>query len=387
MDLLLQWKLLKMKILFNRICNKISGAEIYNIYLLAGLKTYRDLHITFSSDNETLLEHVKKMGNQVEIIKPGINEIGTKKQFLLAIPQLPLFYLRYLNFFRKIGKQDLYVFESMNEKLFLTTPLVILKRKVIWIEHGPLFQTQRALIVKWLYRMNSRFVNKIICVSESTRKDLHVDNKKLATVYVGIDTTTFAPLEEKVLYRYKSRLHLQNSSIIGYLGTVSKEKGIQDFLDVATLITKEKNNIRFIVIGGGPLLEWAKEEIERKSLSSKFLFTGFIQDVREYLGILDILLFPSHHNEGLSISLLEAHAMGIPCVASNMGGNSEIILQGQSGYIYKNSSSNKIKELLIDVLKLKKKFKANARKVILDSFSLKENAEKFYLLFNEIYEY
>lgn len=378
-----------MKILFNRICNKISGAEIYNLYLLKGLRVYKDLEITFTSDNEALIKRVKKMDIRSKGIIPGVNEIGTKKQFLLALFRLPVFYMRYSALFNQVGKQDLYVFESMTEKIFLTPVIKMSGKKVLWIEHGPLFETQRAEVIKFFYKLNSQLVDKIICVSKSTQNDLingGMEKNKTIVMYLGIDTKEFIPLNINTIYRIKTKLHLENKSVIGFLGTVSKEKGIADFLDVATLLNKENNNRKFMVIGGGPLLEWAKHEVAKRNLFHNFNFTGFITDVKEPLSILDVLLFPSHHREGLSIALLEAHAMGIPCVASDIGGNSEIIIHGKSGFLYKNSSVNKVKELIVEVLKNKKTFKHNARKVALNSFSMKENSENFYQLFKLLYE-
>ncbi len=378
-----------MRILINRICNKLSGAEIYNLYLLKGLKKYSDLDIIFSSDNNELNKRIRQIGFPTILVQPGVDEIGTKKHFLKTLLVLPIYLSRFQKVFSKVWKVDLIVFQSMTEKIFLTPFLKLLKQKVVWIEHGPLFATQRASIIKWLYVLVARFVDKIICVSHSTRTDLIANNirgTKAITMYVGIDTNEFMPLDSSTIFRLKSKINWQNKSIVGFLGTVSKEKGIEDFVEVATLIAKEKKDIRFLVIGDGSSLEWAKHEVESRNLSLYFHFTGFVADVREYLGILDVLLFPSYHKEGLSISLLEANAMGIPCVASNIGGNKEIIFPNKNGLIYTNSSPSKIKDLVLSVLQDRKKYTTHARKVVLDLFSLEENSQKFYQLFTSINE-
>lgn len=376
-----------MKILINRISPRISGAEVYNIYLLKALKKYKDLEIIFSSDNKELNRRIENMGVMVRSINPGINEIGTKKQFLFALFMFPLYLQRYLKFFKELGKIDLIILESMTEKIFLTPILKLMENKVIWIEHGPLFQTQRAAIIKTIYKWNTHFVNKIICVSKSTQDDLlsnGIQPIKTLVVYIGVDTKLVSPLDQKEAHRIKSDLRLIGKDIISFLGTVNKEKGIEDFLEVATLLSKEKRDINFLVIGEGELLEWVKSEILKRDISSRFHFTGFINDVRKYLGITDLLLFPSSHAEGLSIALLEANAMGVPSIATNIGGNKEIIINRKNGLLYKNSSVNKIKDLVLEILRDKKEYKINARRVALDTFSLEQNAENFYQLFNSI---
>lgn len=377
-----------MRVLLNRISNRISGAEIYNIALLKSLKRYKDLDIIFSSDNSELNNRVKSLGFRIRPIYPQVNEIGTKKQFLYACITLPLYVQRYFDYFRKVEKIDIVIFESMTEKIFLTLPLRLFGKKVIWIEHGPLFNTRRALIIKWLYKIESTYVNKIICVSQSTREDLvsnGISNQKSVVVYIGIDENEFAPFDTKQIFKLRSNLGLNKTDIIGFLGTVTREKGIVDFLEAATLMIKERKNIHFLVIGDGNMLVWAKSEVARRNISNKFHFTGFVKNVKDYLGMVDVLLFPSHHQEGLSIALLEASSLGIPIVATDIGGNNEIVVNNFNGKLFKNSSFNNVKSILLEVLYQKKSFKINARKVILEKFSMEENGRKFIQLFKEVY--
>ncbi|HXS15305.1 MAG TPA: glycosyltransferase, partial [Candidatus Saccharimonadales bacterium] len=284
-----------MKIIINRITRRISGAELYNVYLLGALKKYKDLEILFSSDNDTLSEKVRKMGYTISPIKPPLYEVGTKKQLLFAILLLPQYALVYWKYFRKNGNFDLIIFESMNEKIFLTFLLKLWNKKIIWIEHGPLFATRRAALIKLLYKLNSNFVDKIICVSKSTQVDLltaGLNSGKTIVQYIGVDTQKYDIFSPQKSFRMRSKLGLLKKEIIGFLGTVNEEKGIRKFLEVATIISKVKSNAFFVIIGEGNLLEWAKSEAQKRSLSNKFYFTGFIDEIADYLGIFNILLFP-----------------------------------------------------------------------------------------------
>lgn len=376
------------KILINRISDKISGAEVYNLYLLKSLIKFKELEVIFSSNNDELNKKINELGYLVIPICPPIPEIGTKRQLLASFVKLPKYLYVYVKFFYKIHDIDIFIFESMTEKIFLTIILKVLKKKIVWIEHGPLFATKRASIVKTLYKVNSNFVSRIICVSESTQNDLvsaGLSRHKSIVQYIGIDTNEFEPLSTQNSYRIKSQFGLLKNRIIGFLGTVNREKGIKSFLEVANTLSKVKNDAYFIVIGGGDLLNWAKKEVQRKGISHKFYFTGYITNVKEYLGIFDILLFPSSHQEGLSISLIEAAAMGIPCIASDVGGNKEVVFNKKNGLLYSNSSPVKILRLIEEIFTNLKEYKKYARKVALDKFSLEKSGDDFYQLFNFIY--
>lgn len=375
-----------MKILFNRISNRISGAEMYNVYLLDALKKYTDLDITFSSDNEVLNRRIKSVGIKTKLIQPGINEIGTKKQFLHACILSPIFFLRYLNLLTSLEKFDCIVFESMTEKLFLTLVLCIFRYKVLWIEHGSLYATQRASIIKWLYKFNSLFVEKIICVSKSTASDLTTNGinlHKTVVVYIGIDTEKFAPANQKVVLQMKNKLGIKATNVIGLLGTVTREKGIIDFLDTVGIVSQDKRDIEFLVIGEGNMLEWAKNKVKKENLKNVH-FTGFVEDVKEYLSVVDVMVFPTHHQEGVSIALLEAGSMGIPVVARDIGGNNEIIRNGWNGYLFDNSSPVVLQKLIYKALAHKENLKEHAEKIVTEKFSEKVCAMNFYKLFQTI---
>lgn len=369
-----------------RMTNRISGAEVYNLNLLQGFNAYTDVNISFLTNSKYFAERIKEKNGKAFFLESDLEEIGTKRNFLKALIYSPIFISSFISTIRKIEKGEkfnLICLQSMTEKIFITPFLKLLNYKIIWIEHGPLFKTQRAKVIKVLYNLISNFTDKIIAVSKDTEKDLingNVSSKKIETFYIGIDTKYFAPLSKTVTENEKKKLNIPlKNFVVGFLGTINKEKGINEFIDVAEDILKINNSLTFLIIGDGPLLKEIKE-----NKNKNFIFTGFQKDVRKYIGMLDILFFPTKHNEGISLSLLETMSMGKVIIARDIGGNSEIINKG-SGYFYNDNRKDEIASMITNLNK--EKFKSigkNAREKIVQDFNIKNNNKYFYDLFLSI---
>jgi len=118
---------------------------------------------------------------------------------------------------------------------------------------------------------------------------------------------------------------------------LSKEKGIDVLLRAWALVMKEEKTLKLIIVGDGPLESELRGLCESLGLAGSVEFMGLTYNVEKYLEMADLFVLPSR-TEGLSNALLEAMAHGIPCVATKVGGNDELlegedreILQG--GYV------------------------------------------------------
>jgi len=384
-----------------RMTDRVSGAEIYNLNLLQGFAGYPDVDISFLTNSKYFLDRIREKKGKAFFLKSDLEEIGTKKNFLKALINSPIFISSFISNIRKVEKGEkfnLICLQSMTEKIFITPFLKLLNYKIIWIEHGPLFRTKRAAIIKILYKLISNFANKIIAVSKDTEKDLvngRVNKNKIKTLYIGVDIKYFAPLTAKEIEDEKKKLKIPlKNFVIGFLGTVNKEKGIEEFFSVASAISSllsggrmdswdgGMKGVNFLIIGDGPLLKKIKEENKNKN----FIFTGFEKDVKKYIGILDILFFPTKHNEGISLSLLETMSMRKVVVARDIGGNNEIINEN-TGHLYndykKDGLVNAIKNLQNNKEKLKNIGK-KARDEIIKNFDINKNVKNFYGLFKNL---
>ena len=108
---------------------------------------------------------------------------------------------------------------------------------------------------------------------------------------------------------------------------LSKEKGIDILLRAWAQVVRQEKDIKLIVVGDGPLAETLKKLCYFLGLTESVEFTGMIENVTKYLRNADLFVLPSR-TEGLSNSLLEAMSYGIPCIATEVGGNSELLESG-----------------------------------------------------------
>lgn len=345
-----------MKILFIRSTYKFSGAERHNAELLWELKKYLDVTLL------TNLGELRREGINVRIENWLPEEVGTKKQLLKILFYAPIFIPRYLPLVKNV---DVICLQSRTEMIFLTPILRFLKKKVVWIQHGPFFVSKTAGIVKSFYGWASRLTDGIIAVSKDTKRDLvkgGVFEKKITVICSGVDTKQFVP---RVSHR---------TFTVGFLGSVTKEKGIEDF------ITATKN-FHALVIGDGPDLKRMKRQ------SRNCTFTGFVEDVQSQLQKIDVLLLPTRHHEGISMAILEAQAIGIPVLTTDIGGNREIITHGYNGFLYKPGDTE---SMAFDIRMLAKNRKnlfemgRHARKIVLERFNMAKQGKLFADYFRSI---
>ncbi len=188
----------------------------------------------------------------------------------------------------------------------------------------------------WLDRITARFINCIITNAFTTKHILSVrekiDNKKIYVVYNGVDTNVFNPGVKSSLIRGKWGLGPKDF-IVGSLLRLHREKGVHYIPEIVAKVRSKIPEIKFLVVGDGPLKGKLKEEIKNLSLAENLILTGCtVPDniLPAILSLVDLFFLPSKE-ESLSQAILEAMAMGKPIVAANVGGVSEAVLDGITG--------------------------------------------------------
>ncbi len=140
--------------------------------------------------------------------------------------------------------------------------------------------------------------------------------------------------------------------LVGYIGRLSVEKGVMNFVLSIPKILKEMPDEKFLIGGDGPLREKIERYIIENSLSSRVILTGWISHDRlpEYLNQLKLIIIPSY-TEGLPNIMLEAMACGTPVLASKVGAIPDIIIDGKTGFLMENNSPICITRNVVRALK------------------------------------
>lgn len=376
-----------MKILFIRNADRFSGSEKYDINLFSGLIKCPSLNIHFLTNLKSFARRASRLGVTTKVISWGSEGIGTKKQLLLALIKLPINLLQYITLIHKLEKNvrfDLICLQSMTEKIFLTPILKMLGYKILWTEQGPIYATQMSRVITSSYKLASFFVDKILAVSQDTKRDLirgGVTARKITALYIGIDTNKFKPLSKIKISTLRKTFHIRpDAFILGFLGTVTDEKGIEDFVLVSNILFKQDKNFHFVIIGDGPFLQWVKKSVKKLKMTQNYTCSGFIEDVTKYLGIIDILFLPTRHYEGLPLAILEAQSMGKVVITSSMGGNPEIINNGVNGFLYTRLNKTAIVKRVGNLYLHRSKMvelNRQARRNIMDRFNNESQKKKF----------
>ena len=219
-----------------------------------------------------------------------------------------------------------------------------------------------------------RFFDRIIAVSEELKLSMlkfKIPAKRITVILNGINLKEFQG-DQKDITSLRKKIGIKvGEKIIGNVGRLSVEKGHKLFLTTAELIKKEYPAIQFVIVGNGPLEGELKILVDKLGLKENVFFTGFCQDVQQIYSIMDIYLSTSVV-EGTPMAMMEAMAMGVPVVATKVGGVSGLLQQNQGGILLDNNEPEKIADSVIDLLKNPDKLArlaANAQKNIEENHS------------------
>lgn len=377
-----------MRILFIRSSIGFGGAEVYNLNLFKGVqKLGLDWQIGFITNNEFLAEKLKKLGVKTKFVLVRGEELGTKKSFLRFLFSSPSFLFKYLKAFRSLlGDFEVVCLQSGTEKIVLTPFLRLGGKKVVWLEHGPVFAFKKFWLVNFLYLQVSCLANLILTVSDQAGADLvnrGMKKEKVVSVQTGIDVNFFSPLSHKENFVTRKRLGFEESDfVVGFVGAVCYEKGIRKFLEVASALVKKDSSFKFLIVGEGPELSWAKNQMDKDF----FVFTGFKENIKPFLGAVNLFFFPTNHLEGLSLTLMEAMALGKIVLAKDIGGNGELVTNRKTGYLYDNRSVSFLVDLIIRIKKektLSREMGKSAREKMVKNFNLDNWVKKLDYFFRD----
>jgi glycosyltransferase involved in cell wall biosynthesis len=213
--------------------------------------------------------------------------------------------------------------------------------KVVTTVHG--LNRTRTLGRKLLNRAIFGRISRIIAVSESVRHDILKTNRipspdKVVTVYNGIDTKRFSA-SGLTQQEARSRLDLadKDAFVFGTVGRLTKVKGQAVLLRAFARVCQKHPNSWLVLVGKGPLEKELRDIVAELNIDKRVLFLGYRKDIPEVLRAYDVFVLPSLA-EGLCLALVEAMAVGVPVIASRVGGVPEVLNSPDLGVMVSPSS-------------------------------------------------
>ena len=219
--------------------------------------------------------------------------------------------------------------------------------------------------------------SSIIAIADFTRKYLidtyHIPPHKVALIYQGTDIRRFrctAKIRAEALKRYP--LPQEAAPILGCAGSFEQRKGQPVLFDaLSRLACGPLPDIHLMLVGDGPDEKLLRERVVDMGLAKSVSFFPFTRWPERVFARVDITVLPSLYKEGLPNVLLESMAMGVPVIASRLGGVPEIVLQGETGYMVKPGNSGQLADAILTLWAdqdARRKMGKRARRLMEDKF-------------------
>jgi len=231
---------------------------------------------------------------------------------------------------------------------------------------------------------------RIIAISSAVRNhliwDFNVKEENISLIYNGINFEACSKIltdEEKI--RLKTDLGINRNRIIGAIGRLSPVKGYKYLLTAFNELKKEFSDLKLLIIGEGFYGKKLKKLSSGFSLEKDIIFLESKIELWKYLSIMDIFAYPSVQ-EGLGLSLIEAMANGRPCVASSIGGITDVINHGENGLLVPPNDSHSLSESVRKLLSdksLRIKLGSAAKDTVREKFSLDKMVEETVVFYED----
>jgi len=356
-----------------RLCNKI--------FLIDGLSFYKFNQVTSSPEIKNVIKKINKNYGT------GKGRLMWNRIMYFILVQLKISY-KLLKISNNI---DIIIFHFGSR--FYVLPVFLsklLKKKTIVFSFGSatrLVEKTGGIVLSnimgFLEKVSFIVCDKIVVESENIIEfaGLNRYRYKISRCYVSeyVDTNNFATNNS-----LSSR-----ENLIGYIGRLSKEKGVDNFVKAIALVPKKRKDLYFFIGGNGPLQNEIMKFLEDNKLLDKAELTQWIphSELPNFLNKFKLIVIPSY-TEGIPRLLLEAMACSTPVLATPVGGVPDIIKDGETGFIMENNSPECIARNIIRALNYPnlEKVAENARNLVEKKFTYEKVMGRYKKILEEVYE-
>jgi glycosyltransferase involved in cell wall biosynthesis len=206
-----------------------------------------------------------------------------------------------------------------------------------------------------------------------------VSAEKIVKIPNGVEVDTILP---------KTDYCLHDPMTLIFVGRLHSQKRLDVLLSAFQKAAVARPHLRWrlLLVGDGPLratLEKLAQELDGRG---EIRFCGQVSDVFSQLAQADLFVLPSHV-EGMSNALLEAMAHGLPCIASRIGGNSDVIIDGQNGRLVDCTEPDQLTQAIVELVDdncQRKQLGQAARRTIENDFAIAQIAKQYIELYHSL---
>jgi glycosyltransferase involved in cell wall biosynthesis len=285
-------------------------------------------------------------------------------------------------------------------RFFITSFLGLIFAKLkriplVHTEHGARHSIVSNKVVDLIGRTYDHTIGSLIVksarinigVSEAACEFLkHLGATTIQLIHDGIDTTIFKKKEDT---NYRQTLDISDAAVvITFVGRLIYAKGVQDLISAFSKIKDTTPEVKLLIVGDGPYRAELEKLAQQTNYVSSILFLGQRNqdEVIDVLSATDIFVNPSY-SEGLGISVMEAASIGLPIIATDVGGTGEIIADYKTGILIKATNTSQLEQKLRELLtntQLRKELGANARISVEQKFDWDKITQDWIEIFEEL---
>lgn len=246
---------------------------------------------------------------------------------------------------------------------------------LIQTRHGQAYQAPRRRIIA--FKLASMAADRIVCVSDDARRLTArngVSEGKLQTLWNGIHLDRFP---------YSGP---QEGGPAVLVSRLSPEKDVANLVRAVAVVASKRPSFRLEIAGGGQCLYDLQRLTSELGVERNVHFLGEVRDVPSLLSRASLFVLPSL-TEGLSLTLLEAMAVGLPVVATNVGGNAEVVAQDTTGLLVPKSDPAALGAAVLRVLEdpeLGRRMGRAGRRRVERHFDVRNMVRRYEALYAEI---
>ncbi len=256
---------------------------------------------------------------------------------------------------------------------------------VVHTIHGFSFHEYQNPVIHVLYVLLERIAaaktGKLVAVGDDVieygLKKKVGRKEKYVLIRAGVDISLFEKAKSNKK-QYLERYGLNPKTYTaGTVANLKKQKNPLAFIEIAKEVIKVDPNIQFVFAGEGPLRKQVEKKIVEYGIENKVKFVGWVSEPEEFVKSIDVFLLTSLW-EGLPCTLAQAAAAGKPCVATNIGGNREILKDLETGALYDPFDYRQAAEKIIlfkNMDRPEEKYPEETRKILAE-FDLKYMLKK-----------
>lgn len=257
-------------------------------------------------------------------------------------------------------------------------------KKVICSQRGSLLQWD---FLRFFDRLTKFLVDKYIVQTQSAgtelEKKIKIKKNKYSIIPNAIKIVDFVPYKIKKIKKLQVR---PNTINIISVCNLRPQKGLEYLLEAFENVYIIYPHVNLIIVGDGTEKQRLINQVKNYKSKKYIYFLGRRTDIKELLNFSDIFVLPTLA-EGMSNAILEAMALSLPVITTNIGVNQDIITNGKNGILVEPKSSSQLSQAIYTLIKrplLRKKVGNNARKEIINKYEISIIITKTIILINSI---